>query len=110
VSDAGGVWSREEIDRLRAASGENYHEFVQIPAMSAGTYALAAGEDDLQTPHAEDEIYYVLAGRGRITIEADDHPVEPGDTIFVAAHADHRFHSIAEDLTLLVVFAPRHSG
>ncbi len=99
-----------EVDRLRRASGENYQEFVVVPAMSAGTYHLRAGEEDLQTPHAEDEIYHVLSGRGRIAIEAEDRAVEPGDTIFVAAQAEHRFHTITEDLTLLVVFAPRHSG
>jgi mannose-6-phosphate isomerase-like protein (cupin superfamily) len=30
---------------------------------SAGIYRLMAGEADEQTPHHEDEIYYVLSGR-----------------------------------------------
>lgn len=91
-------------------SGEIYHEFLVIPQMSAGTYELAAGSTDEQTPHAEDEIYYVLSGAGRIEMDGSDHPVSQGDTIFVAAQVEHRFHSITEDLTLLVVFAPAHSG
>jgi mannose-6-phosphate isomerase-like protein (cupin superfamily) len=104
------VWSREQIDAARRELGESYHEFLTIPAMSAGTYALAAGEQDLQTPHAEDEIYHVLDGSARITMDGAEHPVERGDTIFIAAGVEHRFHSITRDLTLLVVFAPAHSG
>jgi mannose-6-phosphate isomerase-like protein (cupin superfamily) len=110
VSIRTGIWTREEIDAQRRATGEEYHEFVAIPALSTGTYALPAGGQDLQTPHAEDEIYHVLSGRGRIEMDGSDHPVEPGDTVFVAAGVEHRFHSITDDLTLLVVFAPAHSG
>jgi len=32
--------------------------------------------------------------------------VQPGDTIYVAAQVPHKFHTITEDLTLLVFFAP----
>ena len=39
-------------------------------------------------------------------MDGSDHPVSQGDTVFVAAQVEHRFHSITEDLTLLVVFAP----
>jgi mannose-6-phosphate isomerase-like protein (cupin superfamily) len=110
VSDRTGIWTREQIDAARIGSGDSYHEFLVVPAMSAGTYALRAGEPDLQTPHAEDEIYHVLSGRGRIEMDGADHPVGPGDTVFVGVGVEHRFHSITEDLTLLVVFAPAHSG
>lgn len=104
------IWSRAAIDAARLQTGGDYHEFLSIPAMSAGTYALAAGATDLQTPHAEDEIYHVLGGRARIEMDGRDHPIGPGDTVFVAAGVEHRFHSITQDLTLLVVFAPAHSG
>ena len=110
VTVRGGLWSRGEIDAARLESGENYQQFLTVPALSAGTYALAAGEADLQTPHREDEIYHVLGGHGRIEMDGADHPVGPGDTVFIAAGVEHRFHSITEDLTLLVVFAPAHSG
>ena len=32
--------------------------------------------------------------------------VTPGSVVFVGAGAEHRFHSIEEDLEVLVVFAP----
>ena len=74
--------------------------------MSAGVYTLAAGTCDPQQPHTEDEIYYVLDGRAQIRIGDQELDVSPGSVIFVAAGEEHKFHSITEDLQLLVVFAP----
>jgi mannose-6-phosphate isomerase-like protein (cupin superfamily) len=87
-------------------SGESWAEIFRVPAMSVGIYRLRAGEEDTQAPHAEDEIYYVLSGRGDIRVEGEDHPVRSGSLVFVAARAKHKFHSIREDLTVLVLFAP----
>lgn len=87
-------------------SGELYHEFLNIPAMSAGVYQLATGSVDPQEPHTEDELYYVVQGQARIQVGAEDMAVEPGSLVFVAANVEHRFHSITEDLTVLVFFAP----
>ena len=83
-----------------------YLEFFKAPAMSLGVYELTAGSVDPQRPHTEDEVYYVVGGRGSISIGADECEVRQGSVIFVAAGVKHRFHSITEDLTLLVVFAP----
>ena len=74
--------------------------------MSAGLYVLPAGGVDGQSPHAEDEIYVVMAGRSRFTSAGQQIDVAPGDTIFVPAHEEHRFHDIAEELSLIVCFAP----
>jgi mannose-6-phosphate isomerase-like protein (cupin superfamily) len=78
--------------------------------MSAGVYALAAGAEDKQKPHTEDEIYYVVSGRAKFFSDGDGTPrhmdVQPGSVIFVGANADHRFHDITEDLVLLVFFGP----
>jgi mannose-6-phosphate isomerase-like protein (cupin superfamily) len=66
----------------------------------------SAGELDRQTPHAEEEIYYVLAGRAELGVEGRRHAVEPGSIAFVTKLAEHRFVDIVEDLELLVIFAP----
>jgi mannose-6-phosphate isomerase-like protein (cupin superfamily) len=95
-----------QIEKERARSGEAYLEFFRIPQMSLGVYKLEAGALDAQEPHTEDEIYYVGAGRGMITVGDQDRPVQPGSIIFVAAKVNHRFHGITEDLLLLVFFAP----
>jgi mannose-6-phosphate isomerase-like protein (cupin superfamily) len=71
-----------------------------------GLYRLAAGSEDAQQPHGEDEVYYALSGRARLRVGDEDHAVAPGTVAFVGARVDHRFHDVAEDLTLLVFFAP----
>src|SRR5215813_2854798 len=94
-----------ELDDLitrQNQSGKAYLEFLQIPSLSAGIYRLPANGIDPQRPHTEDEVYYVISVRGAIRVGAEDRPVQPGSTIFVRANVDHRFHSITEDLTILV--------
>ena len=87
-------------------SGKLYHEFLRAASMSAGLYRLRAGAIDPQSPHTEDEMYYVISGRGQIRVGAEDRSVYAGSTVFVAADIEHRFHSIEEDLIVLVFFAP----
>jgi mannose-6-phosphate isomerase-like protein (cupin superfamily) len=85
---------------------DHYLEFIRKPAISVGLYMLAAGAVDGQSPHTEDEIYYVISGRGIMRVEREDRTVRAGSVVFVGANVEHRFHSITEDLTVLVVFAP----
>jgi mannose-6-phosphate isomerase-like protein (cupin superfamily) len=99
-----------EVDRAREDAGELYQEFLRVPSMSAGLYVLEAGAEDPQTPHAEDEVYYVVSGRGAIRIGDEDHPVAAGSVVFVGKRVEHHFHSITERLQLLVVFAPAETG
>ena len=87
-------------------SEQDYLEFLRVPSLSAGLYMLAAGAVDMQEPHTEDEIYYVIGGRGFIQVGQESRPVEAGSLVFVKARVEHRFHSISEDLRVLVIFAP----
>ncbi len=91
---------------VREQSGDLYHEFLHVPSMSAGVYQLAAGASDPQEPHTEDELYYVVRGKAQIKVGDEDIPVESGSLVFVEANVEHRFHTITEDLTVLVFFAP----
>lgn len=88
------------------ATGQLWMEFLRVPAMSAGIYRLAAGSADPQQPHTEDEVYYVISGAGSFICDGETISATAGSTIYVAAHAEHRFHDITEDLTILVLFAP----
>ncbi len=90
----------------RQQSGKLYLEFLRVPSMSLGLYVLPAGGVDPQKPHAEDEAYYVVSGRASIRVGAEDRKVEAGSLVFVKAGVEHRFYSIAEDLTVLVFFSP----
>jgi mannose-6-phosphate isomerase-like protein (cupin superfamily) len=98
-----------ELARLAAqqqASGRPYLEFFRTSALSLGLYVLPAGGDDRQIAHTEDEVYYVAAGRGMVTVGAGEREVSPGSIVYVAARVAHRFHSITESLSLVVFFAP----
>ena len=99
----------EEIDRERAKAGKLYREFLRIPAMSAGLYVLPAEGTDPQGPHHEDEMYYVIRGRARFRAGDEDAEVSAGSALFVAAEVEHRFYDIAEELAVLVFFAPAES-
>ena len=90
----------------RKRAGRAYLEFFRAASLSLGLYVLEAGGVDPQQPHTEDEVYYVVSGRGRVWVGGEDRAVEPGAIIFVGAGVEHRFHTIAEALTLLVFFAP----
>lgn len=85
---------------------QDYLEFLRVPALSVGLYTLPAGGIDMQEPHSEDEIYYVLSGRASIFVAGENRQVSAGSLIYVPATAEHRFHTIEEELRLLVVFAP----
>ncbi|HXR16876.1 MAG TPA: cupin domain-containing protein [Terriglobales bacterium] len=95
-----------EADECRQQAGKRYSEFLRIPAMSAGLYVLPAGGVDPQSPHKEDEMYYVVRGRARMQAGSEDQAVSEGSIIFVGAGVEHRFHDITEELKVLVFFAP----
>lgn len=97
----------DAVDRDRCAqTGQLYQEFLRIPGMSAGIYVLPAGGKDSQRPHNEDEMYYVVRGRACFRADGQDREVSGGSIIFVAAHVEHCFYDIHEEIAALVFFAP----
>ncbi len=87
-------------------AANRYVEQLRVDDLSVGTYSIPAGGHDGQRPHTEDEIYVVTAGRARLVADSGEVAVGPGDVLFVPAGEGHRFVDVAEELTLLVVFAP----
>jgi mannose-6-phosphate isomerase-like protein (cupin superfamily) len=98
--------SRLEVDQ--GIKGKSYLQFISETRLSVGLYKLKAGAVDPQTPHNEDEVYYVIRGRASIRVGAETQEIGTGSIIYVAAGGDHRFTDIREDLELLVFFAPAH--
>lgn len=98
-----------ELEEHRSKGGELYLEFLRVPQMSAGIYVLPAGSNDPQSPHHQDEMYYVVCGRARMKVGSQNDAVAPGSVIFVPAGVEHRFYDIREELTVLVFFAPAES-
>ena len=100
----------DQLTREQQEIAKPYLEFLRVPAMSPGIYALPKGGQDLQSPHQEDEIYYVIRGRSRVRVGTENREVSAGSVIFVEARTEHRFYDIEEDLLLLVIFAPAENG
>ncbi|HEX6386772.1 MAG TPA: cupin domain-containing protein [Anaerolineae bacterium] len=96
----------EELVGEQRRVADPYLEFLRERSLSMGLYVLPAKGVDPQKPHTEDEVYYVVSGRATITVGDEDRPVQPGSLIFVPANVDHRFHTITEDLSVIVFFAP----
>jgi mannose-6-phosphate isomerase-like protein (cupin superfamily) len=106
---SGGSVQAFEIAQLmarRESTNKLYLEFLKVPDLSMGLYVLPAGSTDPQSPHTEDEVYYVISGRARLRVADEDRLVQAGSIVYVAKQVEHNFHSIEADLTVLVFFAP----
>ncbi len=99
------VFDLEELVEQKSSIGPPYLEFLRVPTLSCGLFTLKAGSTDMQHPHDEDEVYYVVSGRGRVRIAGEERPVCPGSVLYVRATAEHSFFEIEEDMTMLVFFA-----
>lgn len=83
-----------------------YLEFLKVPDLSMGVYILPAGGIDPQSPHTEDEVYYIVSGKAQIQVADENRAVQSGSIVYVEKNVEHRFHSIEEELTVIVFFAP----
>ena len=97
--------ARFQLEDLRSRAEGDWHEFLDLPTLSAGVYRVAAGDDDRarHQPHDRDEVYVALEGRGALMADGGRLEVTPGTVLFVKAGVEHFFHEVTEDLRLLVV-------
>ena len=63
-----------------------------------------------QAPHAQDEIYVIIRGRGVLCHDGKREVFAPGDLMFVAAGTEHHFEDFSEDLAVWVVFYGPQGG
>ena len=63
-----------------------------------------------QTPHAQDEIYVIIRGRGVLIHDGKRDLFESGDILFVAAGTEHHYEDFTEDLALWRVFYGARGG
>lgn len=57
-----------------------------------------------QTPHAQDEIYFIVRGRGVLLHNGKRDSFQSGDLLFVAAGIEHQIEDISEDFAMWRVF------
>jgi mannose-6-phosphate isomerase-like protein (cupin superfamily) len=88
--------------------GERFVTALAHGTMSVEVYAPRSV--DPQTPHAQDELYFIHAGTGTFELGATRHAFAPGDVFFVPAGVSHRFVGFSDDFATWVVFWGPHGG
>ena len=99
------VFQIESLLEKHKENERSYTRFLQVPALNAGIYTLPAKARDGQSPHGQDEVYYVLKGKATMSGGEVEHAVRKGSVIYVKAGQEHRFTDITEDLEILVLFS-----
>ena len=85
-------------------SNSFFHTFINRDSLAVGLLVLKPGEEDTQTPHASDEVYYVISGNGFLKIKNKDYSVSKDKLFFVAKDVKHHFHSNTLELKVLYFF------
>ena len=85
-------------------SNSFFHTFINRDSLAVGLLVLQSGVEDTQTPHASDEVYYVISGDGFLKINNKDYSVSKDKLFFVAKNVEHCFHSNTKELKVLYFF------
>lgn len=97
-------------DRL-AFSAEKMKKvgLVDTPSLFCDAYCFEPGQEQAGHRHAVgDKLYYVLSGRGRITVGDEERDVVAGDLVCAPAGDAHGVRNPGPDrLVLLVMMAPK---
>ncbi len=104
MTDDGWLFSLKDVEaRLPDVRGSmRFRYALRHGTMKLGLYA-PRGEDD-QTPHKQDELYFVVSGTGFFLKNGERRAFAAHDAIFVEAGAEHRFVDFTPDFTAWVVF------
>ena len=81
-----------------------FHTFINKDSLAAGVLVLKPGEEDTQTPHDSDEVYFVLSGNGFLKIKNKDYKVTKDKLFFVGKDVEHFFHGNTKELKVLYFF------
>jgi len=85
-------------------SNSYFQTFINKDSLAAGVLVLQPGEEDTQTPHDSDEVYYVISGDGFLKIKDKDYKVSKDKLFFVAKDVEHYFHGNKKELKVLYFF------
>lgn len=104
------VFTAEELSDRVGGKEIALFEFIRTPGLRSIVYKLPAGSKDMQAPHVEDEIYFVLGGRATLRVADQERKVAPGNIVLVRAMTIHSFFDIEEDLIVVGVFGSQTSA
>ena len=65
---------------------------------------------NVQTPHAQDELYIVAEGHGYLWHDGRRDSCDPGDLLFVAAGTEHHFEDFSPDFMVWILFYGPQGG
>ena len=88
--------------------GERFAQALAHGSMTVELYA-PSGHDP-QTPHEQDELYFVVTGNSEFVLENSRMHLAAGDCAFVPAGAVHRFENFSSDFSTWVVFWGPNGG
>ena len=94
----------EYVKELQDNEAEYFHTFLNRTSLATGVLVLKAGEEDTQTPHEFDEVYYVVRGDGFLKVNKKDYSVSEGKVFFVAKNVRHYFFGNSKELVVLYFF------
>lgn len=98
----------DAIKAVETSDDSLYGVLLEHGTLEIGFYR--PGEEDLQTPHDQDEVYFVQSGEGFFECDGRRQPFEAGEALFVRAGIDHRFVDYSDDFTAWVVFYGPQGG
>jgi Mannose-6-phosphate isomerase len=91
------------LEKLK--NNNSYFEtFINKDSLAAGVLVLKPGEEDTQTPHDSDEVYYVISGDGFLKIKIKITKFQKTNCFFVAKNVEHFFHGNTKELKVLYFF------
>lgn len=93
---------------LKWPEGERFVVAFSHGTMSVELYAPSGA--DSQTPHTQDELYFIQSGKGELVLNGTRYACSIGDAFFVSAGVEHRFENFSNDFTTWAVFWEPQGG
>ncbi len=93
----------ELLEELEATDA-HHREALETESMTVEVGRYPSTSAAPKNPHNEDELYYVLSGRGKLRVGDETHDIEGGDLVYVEPEMEHDFFAIEEEITVLIVF------
>jgi len=104
-----------DADPFTTLDGSTIREFMHpndglcVQQSLAEARVAPGGRTTLHRHHRTEELYHVLAGRGRMTLGDERFDVGPGDTVAIAPGTAHRIENDGvEELVFLCCCAPAY--
>ncbi len=102
------VGLEEAIAQLQLEEISRFTRVMRYGSMSIEYYAPKI--KDLQTPHTQDELYFIVSGKSLFIRDGKQVTCMSGDVLFVPAGVPHKFENFSNDFATWVVFYGPEGG